>query len=245
MKVMLSVAYDGTNYFGWQKQKDKTTISGEIENALEKIYGEKITVFGASRTDSGVHSLDQKCIFIVHKSSIPITKLKLVLNHYLPNDIVVTNSKEVLEDFDLLGTVKNKTYSYSIDTGEFENPINSRYAYYCTYDLDIKKMEEACLYFIGTYDFIGFSSTGSVRQNTIRTINDCHIERDKDLVKIVINGNGFLYNMVRIISGTLIDVGIGKVEPTDIMDIIESKDRKRAGKTAIAKGLILEKIFLE
>lgn len=245
MKILLSVAYDGTNYFGWQRQIDKNTIDQEIEKALLKIYSQNIRVLGASRTDSGVHSLDQKCIFSIDKTSIPVENLKFVLNKFLPLDIRITNSEEAEEDFNLFLAVKSKTYSYTIDICKFENPKNRLYAYHSAYELNIEKMIEASKYFLGKHDFIGFSSTGSPREDTVRTINYLDIKKQGDLIYIIINGDGFLYNMVRIISGTLLEVGRGKINPEEIEDIIKSKNRKKAGKTAPAMGLTLEKIYLE
>lgn len=245
MKVLLSIAYDGTNYFGWQKQKDRKTVALEIENALEKIFNIKIKVLGASRTDSGVHALDQKCVFEIENSNIPIENLKHVLNRFLPMDIRIINSMLVLQSFDLLANVISKTYSYCIETCTFENPKTRLYAFYYPHSLDTMKMADAAKFFVGTHDFIGFSSIGSPRENTVRIINNLEVKKNGSLIYISINGNGFLYNMVRIISGTLMDVGCGKINPTDMESIILSKERKMAGKTAKAKGLTLEKIFLE
>ncbi len=242
MKILLTVSYDGTNYHGWQRQKDKITVAGEIERCLEKIYKEKIKIIGASRTDAGVHALDQKTTFSVHHSNIPPDKLKLVLNRILPLDIRVLKSEEVSQDFHPILHSKSKTYRYTIYNGNFDNPLNRLYSIYVDRPLNFKEMELAANEFVGTYDFVGFCATGSSQKDTIRTIYNVNMYKEKDFIYFEITGNGFLYNMVRTIVGTLIDVGLGKISSKDIKHIINSKNRKLSSKTVQAKGLTLIKV---
>lgn len=255
---MLTVAYDGTNYSGWQIQPNKETIEGILNKELSLLLKEEIKVIGASRTDSGVHALGAICVFDT-ESRIPGEKFSYAINQSLPNDITVTKSKEVDADFHPRKVPCRKTYRYSIWHSEFDNPIESRYSHHVYTKLDIDEMKKACEYFKGKHDFKAFCSAHTDVETTVRTVYDVHIDivKEKSLlecsgmlrssvskggsekIEIYVTGNGFLYNMVRIISGTLIDVGKGKIKAEEIPEIIESHDRQRAGQTAPAKGLTL------
>ena len=240
--IKLILEYDGTKYFGWQRQKDNITIQETLEEAISLLTNENIEVTGSSRTDSGVHARGYVANFKT-TSRIPGDKFREAINHKLPEDIVIIKSEEVEEDFHARYNAKGKTYSYGIIMREAPPAISKDYLYHVKRKLDVKKMGEACQYFIGKKDFIGFRSTGSSVQGTIRTIQNLYIEQTGDIIKIYVTGDGFLYNMVRIIVGTLIMVGNNKIEPEEIKSIIESKDRKRAGICVPAKGLTLEEVF--
>lgn len=250
---MLTVAYDGTDYNGWQIQPDVPTIEGILDRELSRLLGEDIRVIGASRTDAGVHAEGAIAVFDTN-SRIPGDKFSYALNQSLPDDIVIRKSEEVASDFHPRKTDCRKTYRYSIWNEEFPMPTNSRYTHRVYLRLDIDAMRKAARYFTGEHDFAGFCSAAADVETTVRTIYDVRIEtedaRSRDIdpddkgfyhgrMDIYVTGNGFLYNMVRIIAGTLIDVGAGKTDPEDIPDIIASRDRNRAGDTAPAKGLTL------
>ncbi|WP_040327554.1 tRNA pseudouridine(38-40) synthase TruA [Clostridium ihumii] len=240
--IRLSLEYDGTNYFGWQKQKNKITIQGVLENTLLEITKEEIEVIGCSRTDSRVHSRGYICNFITN-SSIPSEKFKEVLNVKLPNDIAVLKSEEVPMEFHSRYNCVGKTYSYTILQRSIRAAIDRNIVYHCKYSLDVEKMQEACKYFIGKHDFSALKNTGSSVKTSVRTIKDLRIEKNNDYIKIFVSADGFLYNMVRIIVGTLIDVGTKKIDPKDIETIINSLERKNAGKTVPPQGLCLEKVY--
>ncbi len=245
MRIRLIVSYDGTNYSGYQIQNNTLTIQQCIEEAIEKVYNVKVKTIAASRTDTGVHALCQNVIFDIEKSNIPINKVYLVLNKHLPNDIRIMKSMEVSEQFNPRYDTVKKTYTYTIYNGENMPPFYRNFMTEIKKELDIKSIITASKYFIGTFDFIGFSSTGSSVKCTVRTIYEFDIKVTENIIKFTITGDGFLYNMIRIIIGTLIEVGVGKIAPSEITSIILSKDRTKAGKTAKANGLVLEKIYYE
>ena len=241
--ILLTLSYDGTNYFGWQKQPNVKTVQEELEKALKTLLKKEISIRGASRTDTGVHALCQLAL-LKDKTTIPINKMPLAINSCLnTKEIVVTDAIYVNEDFHPQNNVYKKTYQYKIYNAPFLNPLIRNYAEFVHRPLDIEKMIEASKYFLGEYDFKAFCSAGSMAKTTVRTIYDLNIDKKDDIVSIEITGNGFLYNMVRIIAGTLIDIGLNKKRPEDIKDIILSKDRQKAGKTASACGLTLYKIY--
>lgn len=239
--IMLVVAYDGTKYCGWQIQKNALTIEEKIIDACRNLFSQEIKLIGASRTDTGVHALGQVVLLKVD-TSIPIHRIPYAINAYLPDDIVIRNAKIVTNKFHPRYNAKNKTYEYKIYNSKFPLPQHNRYAYYYHKTLDISRMKEASKYFIGRHDFKAFCSTGSSVKTTSREIYKCDVDKKDEMITITINGDGFLYNMVRIIAGTLIEVGRGKLDPEDILMIIESLDRSKAGVTAPAKGLTLVKI---
>lgn len=241
MRFLIRVAYDGTNYCGWQLQPELPTIEGELNKALSSLTGENIEVIGASRTDAGVHSDGSVAVFD-SATRIPPEKIKYAVNNLLPEDIVVTQSFEVPESFHPRHTDCVKTYQYRILNTEYPDP-NRRYnSYHYRGKLDTELMNEAGKYIVGEHDFRCFMASGSQVTDTVRTIYALNVSKEKDMIVITVTGNGFLYNMVRIIAGTLIEVGRGKKNPGDLEKIIASKDRNEAGNTAVAKGLTLHKI---
>jgi len=239
-RIMLTVAYDGTAYSGWQIQPNAQTIEGVLNAELSRLLGEDITVIGASRTDAGVHAEGAIAVFDT-LSRIPGEKFSYALNRSLPEDIVIRKSQEVPGDFHPRKTATQKTYRYSIWNDDFVLPTTRLYSHHIYNDIDIEAMNLAAQYFVGEHDFAGFCSVGNQTESTVRTIFDMTVTRGEDnrRIDILVTGNGFLYNMVRIIAGTLIEVGQHKVSPDEIKSIIEAKDRNLAGATAPAKGLTL------
>ncbi len=242
MNVLLTLSYDGTGYFGWQRQKNQITVQQKLEEALSSLLKKDVQVRGASRTDTGVHALGQAALFKT-ETTIPIDKFPYAVNSFLPRDIVVTEARIVSDDFHPQYSVLKKTYQYKILNSEFREPKLRNYSEFVRQSLDIEKMREACGYFIGTYDFNAFCASGSTAKTTVRTIFEMSVLKNDNIINIDVTGNGFLYNMVRIIAGTLIYVGIGKFKPSFVKKIIDSKDRTLAGKTAGAAGLTLMKIY--
>lgn len=268
---MLTVAFDGTNYSGWQIQPNKETIEGVLNRELSRLLNEEIKVIGASRTDSGVHAEGAVCVFDT-ESKIPGDKFSYAINQTLPEDIRIRNSKEVDITFHPRRVNSRKTYRYRIRHDEFPNPLDARYSYHVYTKLDIEAMRRACEFIKGKHDFKSFCSVHTDVDTTVRTVYDVHIDVTPDkkllqmsglmksagessamrsggesaagrirpeIIDIYVTGNGFLYNMVRIIAGTLIEVGQGKIKPEEIPAIIEACDREKAGPTAPAKGLTL------
>ena len=242
---MLTVAYDGTNYHGWQYQNNGKTIEGELNKALSSLLQKNIEVIGASRTDAGVHAMCNAAVFD-SDAGIPAEKYSYALNQMLPDDIRIRKSEEVPADFHPRKTDTVKTYEYRIDCEEFADPLKTRYAYFTYVPLDASKMQEAAFHLIGTHDFKSFCSVNTTATTTVRTIYDIQVIRDGVDIIVRITGNGFLYNMVRIIVGTLMDVGRGKYAPDKVKDIMEATDRTAAGPTVPACGLMLKELhFLE
>ena len=240
--IKLTIEYDGTNYQGWQKQKRGSTIQNTLEEAIRVVTNEEIEVIGSSRTDAGVHAKGFVANFKTN-SKIPSEKYREAINHKLPKDIVILNSEEVDEKFHARYNARGKTYSYSILNRDVPPAINRNYLYHVKRKLDIEAMKEACKYFIGTYDFSAFKSSVSSVKTSIRTIFELYIEENNDVIKVYVTGDGFLYNMVRIIVGTLIMVGSNKIKPNEIENIIAEKDREKAGICVPATGLVLEKVY--
>lgn len=240
--IKLTIEYDGTNYAGWQRQKNVMTIQQELEQAIEKITAAKSEVIGSSRTDAGVHARGFVANFLT-ESSIPAASFKDALNSKLPEDIVILNSEEVNCNFHARYSSIGKQYSYTILNRPQPSAIDRRYVYHYKKLLNYQAMKLACSYYIGTHDFEGFKSTGSSVKTSIRTIKSAYLTKTGDKVIFYVEADGFLYNMVRIMVGTLIDVGIGKIKPEDIINVINSKDRNRAGKTVPASGLCLEIVY--
>lgn len=242
-KVLFTIAYDGTNFFGWQIQKDPDvrTVQGETEKALSRLFKTDIAVTGASRTDRGVHALGQRATIEVD-TTMPTENMPSAINSVLPMDIAVVKAEDVAEGFHPRFDAKNKTYIYTIYNSRLRNPLYRNTSELVRWQLDIDKMKKAAGSFIGTHDFKGFCFSGNSSKTTVRTIYSLDVNRDGDFIKITVNGNGFLYNMVRIIAGTLIQVGAGKIDPESMADIIASGDRARAGHTAGPSGLYLKNI---
>ena len=237
-RVMLIVAYDGTNYCGWQIQPNGNTIEGELNRALSELLGEKIIVSGASRTDAGVHSCGNVAVFDTI-ARMPAEKISYALNQRLPEDIRIQLSEEVEPDFHPRYCDSEKTYEYRILNRRFPVPTERLYSYFYHYKLDVDKMKEATSYLIGRHDFASFCGSGAQVKTPIRTVTSMDVWRDGDMVTIRISGTGFLYNMVRIISGTLIEIGNGQYPPERMDKILKACDRGAAGPTAPAQGLTL------
>lgn len=240
-RVMLRVAYDGTNYCGWQKQPNAITVEQRINEAISDLTKEQIEVIGASRTDSGVHSYGNVAVFDTN-SQIPAEKFMFALNVRLPEDIRITQSCEVESDFHPRHCDCNKTYEYKIYNAKIALPTARLYTHHEYVPLDLQAMKKGAKYIVGEHDFAAFCSTGSQAKETVRTVYSLTVEKENDIITIRINGNGFLYNMVRIIAGTLINVGKGILTPEDVKKAVESMDRQKAGPTAPARGLTLVKI---
>lgn len=243
-RVFMKIAYDGTNYCGWQMQINGITVEEVINKALSDLLGEKIAVIGASRTDSGVHALANVAVFDTN-TKIPAEKISYALNQRLPDDIRIQESMEVSDDFHPRYCNSKKTYEYKIYNTRFPMPTERLYSHFVFMPLDIEKMKEAAAYIIGEHDFKSFCSARSQVENTVRTVYTLDISRDNNMIHIKISGNGFLYNMVRIIVGTLIKVGLGVYPPSHVKEIIEACDRNVAGPKAPACGLTLVGIEYE
>lgn len=238
MRVKMIVAYDGTNYCGWQIQPNGVTIEQKLNEALSALLGEEIKVTGASRTDAGVHSLGNVCIFDTN-TRMPAEKISYALNQRLPEDIVVQDSCEVDEDFHPRFSKSRKTYEYRILNRRFRMPTRRLDTYFYHHPLDAARMQQAAQYLVGEHDFKSFCAVNAQSQTSVRTIYRCEVTRENDIITISVTGNGFLYNMVRIIAGTLIKVGCGELEPEAMNDILAACDRSAAGPTAPAHGLTM------
>lgn len=247
-RIRLTIAYDGTNYCGWQIQNNAVTIEEELTRALYRLLNEETEVLGASRTDSGVHALGNVAVFNTD-TRIPPEKIAIALNHYLPEDIRVQKSEEVGAEFHPRYCESTKTYEYTILNTKIENPVRSRYSYHVCQPLDVYDMRKAAEFLTGTHDFSAFCSAGSQVKSKVRTIYSAEIEEQPVLygnngkeVHIRISGNGFLYNMVRIIAGTLIEVGQGRRSIASVEEAVQMGDRSKAGPTAPPQGLTLIEI---
>lgn len=244
-RVKLIVAYDGTAYHGWQLQPREVTMEEVLNRAITALTGEDIQVIGASRTDAGVHALGNVAVFDT-QSAIPAEKFSYALNQRLPDDIVVQASEEVAPDFHPRHCDCRKTYEYTILNRKFPLPEYRHTAYFYYGNLDVERMAAAAAAFIGEHDFAAFCSAGAQVKSTVREIYSLSVKRvPEDLIKVRVQGNGFLYNMVRIIVGTLLQVGQGRLKVSEIPDIIASADRAQAGPTAPAQGLKLVEICYE
>ena len=243
-RVKLVVAYDGTNYHGWQVQDNGITIEEVLNRTISELVQEDIKVIGASRTDAGVHACGNVAVFDT-ESRIPGDKFSFALNQRLPEDIRIQESCEVDADFHPRYADTVKTYEYNILNRRFEMPSKRLYAAFCYYPMDIERMNQAAAYLVGEHDFKSFCSAGAQVQTTVRTIYAVNVTKEDDMVHIRITGNGFLYNMVRIMAGTLMQVGTGLMEPERVKEILEARDRSKAGPTAVAKGLTLVEIRYE
>lgn len=241
MRILIRVSYDGTAYSGWQIQPNATTVEGTLRQAVCSLFGADIELIGASRTDAGVHALGNVAVFDVD-TRIPAPKIAYALNARLPDDIRVWQSIQVEDGWHPRHNDCVKTYEYSIYNDIFENPKKRLYSHFYYGNLDVDMMREAAAYFIGEHDFSAFCSAGSQVADKVRTIYSLDVIQDGREIVLRVKGNGFLYNMVRIIAGTLIKAGTGDIRPQDIPGIIESRDRQLAGPTAPARGLTLVEI---
>lgn len=243
-RYKMIVAYDGTNYNGFARQPEVTTIQGTLEKAISKITQEEVLTLGAGRTDRGVHAKGQCCTFD-SETKIPTVKLARAINSQLPPDIVVKSVEEVEGSFHPRFGAKRKTYRYQILTSPMEDPFLYRYTLHYPYPIHVDKMQEAANHMIGEHDFACFCASGSTVKDTVRTIYSIEVKQEGDLVWVDVCGNGFLYNMVRIIIGTLLYVNEEKLSTDEISEIITGKDRKKAGPTVPPQGLTMLDIIYE
>ncbi len=246
--ICLTIAYAGTHYAGWQRQINGISVQQKVEEALAAVYGQPVPISGASRTDAGVHALGQRGVFAPPHHQLPVDKLPHILKHKLPDDIVISAAQYVPKDFNPRHA-RQKTYLYYMDNGPFPNPLCRHMAWHVHYPLDFEAMTQAAWHMCGTHDFAGFCATGGQAKTTVRTVFDVTVSTgegaQQELVCIAVTGNAFLYNMVRIMAGTLYYVGLGKINAQDIPAIIAGKDRTKAGVTAPAHGLTLKCIEYE
>ena len=239
MRIKLVLGYDGTKYSGWQVQPNGVTIQQILEDALFSLTGERARITGSGRTDAGVHALGQVAHFDTQNESIPPHKFAKALNTFLPEDIRVFSSEQVSEDFHACTTAKRKTYQYDFYVAQTENPLKERYSVRVDDDLNLQKMQEGASLIIGEHDFKGFCASGSGAKTTVRTIYDLEFKQNGQDLSLIVTGNGFLYNMVRIIAGTLIAVGKGDIEKAQILEILSKGIRPQRIKTLPPKGLKL------
>ena len=244
-RITLTVAYDGTNYCGWQLQPNGVTIEEVLNKALSDLLKETIQVIGASRTDSGVHARGNIAVFDT-ESRIPAEKICFALNQRLPEDVRVQKSEEVPLTFHPRKANCVKTYEYKILNRKIDMPLNRLYCHFCYFALDVEKMRRAAACLVGEHDFKSFCTVRSQAEETVRTIYSLDIDRDReDVITIRISGSGFLYNMVRIITGTLVKIGMGVWPPEHMAEILEAGDRAAAGPTIPARGLTLVSMEFE
>lgn len=239
--LLVTIQYDGTAYHGYQVQNNAITVQEVLQNALEKVFSKRLDVTGCSRTDSGVHA-KMYCFTIRTDMSIPCERLIQALNGFLPKDIAAYDCREVDDDFHPRYSCKSKEYVYKILNAEYRDPFLSDYSYYYRRQIDAEYLNKEAKAFIGTYDFSGFCSVKSTVENTVRTVKNFEVFRNGDMVIFKVEADGFLYNMVRIMIGTLLFVSEGKIKEGELKEVILSKDRKRAGKTAPPQGLYLNKV---
>jgi tRNA pseudouridine38-40 synthase len=237
-KIKLTIQYDGSRYSGWQIQPGKRTMQGELVEALSNLVGTRTYIHGASRTDAGVSALGQVGLFEID-SPIPTENFADAINDRLPPEIVVTSAEEVPPEFDLFGGVKSKLYSYTIYTGRYRPVLRLNQCWHIPKKLDAGAMNQAAQLLVGTKDFKSFASAADRRESSIRTIFRCDVTAEDKWIYVSVEGDGFLYNMVRNIVGTLVDVGLGRWKPEKITEILEAKDRTAAGRLAPAQGLCL------
>ena len=242
--IKLTIEYDGKDFNGWQKQPNKLNIQGTIEQAIKAITGEEVELNASGRTDAGVHALNQVANFKTN-SQIPIEKFAIAINSRLKKSIVIKKAEEVEERFHSRLNCKRKTYRYIINNSEMGSAIYRNLETHIPQKLDTEKMEKALKYFEGEHDFKAFKASGTSSKSSVRKIYATKLYKENDRIYIELTGNGFLYNMVRIIVGTLVDVGLGKIEPEEIIDIIKDGKRERAGKTLPPNGLYLISVMYE
>ncbi|MBO3443985.1 tRNA pseudouridine(38-40) synthase TruA [Clostridium sp. CCUG 7971] len=240
--IKMTIKYDGSRYKGFQRLQDNDmTIQGKIESVLSKMTDENIEIIGSGRTDMGVHAYGQVANFKTN-SEMSIKKMEAYLYEYLPEDIVVTQLEEVEERFHSRYNAKSKVYLYKIYNNKVHDPFLRKYTTHISKRLDLDLMKEASQFLIGEHDFTSFASSKSKKKSNIRTIESISIQENNNVIEIYVEGDGFLYNMVRIIAGALLEVGLRKKSPQDIKDMLDAKDRTKASDTAPAKGLYLYKV---
>lgn len=252
--ILLTIAYDGSGFFGWQRQPDMPTVQGHLEKTLSGLFKKEIVLNGCSRTDAGVHALGAKASFKMD-TGIPVEKIPMVVNNALCGKekgpfaiapVRILKAEEKALDFHARFDCKGKRYIYRIDNSGRVDIFDRNYVYHVEKPLDIKAMQTAAEAIKGCHDFKSFESTGgNPRETTVRTIFDIQVKKENDVIEISVTGDGFLYNMVRIIAGTLVDIGHGKINAEDMTAIIDAKDRTRAGHTAPPYGLYLAEVYYE
>lgn len=240
-RIKLTVAYDGTDYCGWQVQPNGMTVEEILNRELSALTGEEVKVIGASRTDAGVHAEGNVAVFDT-ETGIPAERIAYALNCRLPEDIVAVKSEEVPGDWHPRYQCSVKTYEYRILNREMPDPVCRRSTVHVSYPLNLGDMRTAAGYLKGEHDFKSFCSPHTEVKDTVRTVHSLEVEKEGDIITVRISGNGFLYNMVRIIVGTLINVGRGACPPEKVKEILEARDRRKAAATAPAKGLVLKYI---
>lgn len=241
--IKLIIKFEGTEYHGWQIQKNAVSVQQVLDSAVKSVTGENsVRVTGCGRTDSGVHAEKYVASFKTG-ASIPAERIPYALNSHLPEDIVCIEAADVPESFDPSGNSVMKKYTYRILNSEIPDPFCRRFVHHVKSRLNIQEMKRAAEKFVGTHDFVGFAASGFTVKTTVRTIFSLKVEKCDKIISIAVTGDGFLYNMVRIIAGTLIFVGMGKIRAEDIPHIIRSRDRNLAGITAPAKGLCLTEVY--
>lgn len=242
MNYLLTMAFNGSAYHGFQVQKNALAVCTVLQDAMQNVFGARPDVKGCSRTDAGVHAR-QFCVSFCHDTNIPTEKIPLALNSHLPQDVRVTSARRVPDSFHARYSATGKEYQYVILNSQADDPLAPGLYYRMPHPMDIDAMNQAAQFLVGKHDFASFMSSGSTIEDTVRTISYLSVERKEDRVIITIAADGFLYNMVRIIAGTLLRVGLGKLATEKISTIIEGKDRALAGETLPAKGLFLTKVF--
>ena len=244
MTYKLTIAYDGTNYHGWQRQKNGITVQEVLEDILSEIFKTQTTVTGCSRTDAGVHAKTYVCCFS-GKTTIPCDKMPFVLNTKLPDDIRAYKCETMHDSFNARFETVSKAYEYKIINRCFHDPIERNFAWHYPVKLDVEKMKQAAEIIRGKHDFASFCAAGSVVKSTVRNLMELSVKADGDIITIRAKADGFLYNMVRIITGTLVYVGNGKLRVEDIKELIDKKDRRLLGITAPPQGLSLVEVNYE
>lgn len=242
-RFLINTAYEGTRYHGWQGQKNAVTIQGVLEDSLSSLLKHPVAVTGASRTDAGVHARGQKAVFDT-TTTIPAERLPLALASYLPEDIVVTECSETAQDFHPRAAARGKLYCYRIWNEQWPDIFWRRFAWHIDTKLDIAAMKTAARAFVGEHDFASFCAAGSSVSSTVRRVYRVQVvQSNSPLIEIWVSGNGFLYKMIRIMAGTLVEVGLGRRSADSIAEILAARDRQRAGTTAPPHGLTLEEIW--
>lgn len=240
--LLLTISYDGSNYHGWQVQKNAVTVQEVFQNAVKKLFKQNIDIKGCSRTDSGVHA-NKYCVSFKTDTDIPCENIIMALNSYLPDDIAVLNCTDMDIDFHARYSVVKKEYVYIINNSKIRNPFLRNYAFWYRYDINADYLNEQAQAFVGTYDYSGFCSANSGVEDTVRTVQSFEVSRKGDMVYFKVSADGFLYNMVRIMVGTLLFVNEGKIKKDELKNVILSKNRKLAGKTAPPQGLYLNDVI--
>ena len=243
-RLLVTIRYDGSQYHGWQVQKNATSVQSVVQDALQQVLQSRLDIHGCSRTDAGVHAREY-CFHFDTDHIIKPDHLILAMNRNLPDDIAVSDCRQVSGDFHARYSCVAKQYVYQIYNGRFRDPFHDRGWYFYPYQMDVERMNEAAQHFLGRHDFIGFCSVGGKMHDTVRTVSEARVERDGDEVRFCVTADGFLYNMVRIMTGTLLSVAQGKIQPDEMPGLIASCSRARAGVTAPANGLWLNRVFYE